>query len=931
MASGNIEDEEIRLIQSALTSKDDGVRRFQGSNDPVSGTRWNIVSTSWLLRWKKYKGLEPCETAEAPGPIDNSDIVVSAGDFYTSLSKEDYRNVVVSPGLSVGLDYVLLPVKPWTLLSRLYTVKGPAIVRYSIATGETTSDIEILLKPVLVTIIPKRDKALELPAPKVIYVSRRDDQNRLKERLVDVYNQQMSEGGSKASILYSALWKLDPDIDLADLTAQLSASTAPIPCPGQPLPKDTTIEACAIAADEIVVLELWDKAAECRFIHPSPPKSLKCGFCNKKLENGYEYCTCAQNCYCSPLCLRKDRQFHDCSGAKTRTLQTYAKSYSLSIPSVPSISPSAARLLEAPRSYALSASSMRGLVGLQNLGNSCYMNSGLQCLLHTQPLVTYFLADGHLADLNRENRIGARGELAEALGVLFKEVWLANSSRYAPWDFKRTLGKYLSQFEGYIQHDSHEFLTFTLDLVHEDVNRVRVKPQPRELNTEEVQEEALLEMCWGRHKERNDSTIVDLMHGLYRSDIECPNCSAHSLIFDPFLTLSVSLPYSRPIYREAYFCPIDSTQIPIRLKLRLPPFSSIRDFKAALSAFLSKPESSLLVGLLNGAALISLPPGDHIITTDDQLIGYETFAGPDSPYAFVNIVRQGYEKPETITRLLPLCPPASNRELYEAAYITIAQITRRDQETDFARDFPAQRENSSGENLFSLRVLCCAAAPCLQCQNPQCRGCAVDYNSLAALEVYMATRSAEIPLVVEAVFDSRNSDSLKTIKEPLTDPSWDHQFLPESSSLELTDCLESTFSREQLDSGNSLFCRRCEGHVQAFRRLSIARLPEVLILHLKRFKHGQGVREKDRRKVGFPLKDLNMGPYLHPRDFRPALYDLYAVSYHYGDLSSGHYTAASRLPTGEWYSFNDATVRLLKPEDVIEDAAYLLFYQLRQD
>jgi len=926
MASGNIEDEETLLVQSTLTGKNDGVRRFQGSNDPVSGTRWNIVSTSWLLRWKRFKGLEPCETAEAPGPIDNSDIVVSAGDFYTSLSREDYRNVVVSPGLSVNLDYVLLSVKAWGLLSRLYTVAGPAIVRYSIATGETTSDIEILLKPVLVTIIPKRDKDLVLPAPKIIYVSRRDDQNRLKERLVDVYNQQMSTGGSKASILYSALWKLDPDINLSDLAAQLASSTVPIPCPGQPLPKDTTIEACAIAADEVVVLELWDKSTECRFVHPCPPKSLKCGFCNKKLENGYEYCTCAQNCYCSATCLRKDRQFHDCSGTKTRTIQSYAKSYSLIIPSVPSIPHSSAHPPEVSRVYALSAGSMRGLVGLQNLGNSCYMNSGLQCLLHTQPLVSYFLADGHLADLNRENRIGARGELAEALGVLFKEVWFANSARFAPWDFKRTLGKYLSQFEGYIQHDSHEFLTFTLDLVHEDVNRVRVKPQPRELDTEEVQEEALREMCWGRHKERNDSKIVDLMHGLYRSDIECPNCSAHSLIFDPFLTLSVSLPSSRPLFREVYFSPIDSTQIPVRLKLRLPPLSSIRDFKSALSAFLSKPESSLLIGLLNGPALLSLPADDHIITTDDQLIGYETFAGPDSPYVFVNVVRQNYGKPESLTRLLPLCPPASNRELYEAAYITIAQITRRDSEFNFARDFPAQ-----GGNLFSLRVLCGAAAPCLQCQNPQCQGCLVEYNSLAALEVYMATRPPGIPLVVEAVFESRHSDSLKNIKEPLTDPSWDHPFSPESSSLELTDCLESTFSREQLDPGNSIFCRRCEGHVQAFRRLSVARLPEVLVLHLKRFRHGQGVREKDRRKVGFPLKNLNMGPYLHPRDFRPALYDLYAVSYHYGDLSSGHYTAASRLPTGEWYSFNDSQVRLLKPEDVIEDAAYLLFYQLRQD
>lgn len=928
MASGNIEDEEIRLVQAALTGKDDGVRRFQGNNDPVSGTRWYLLSTSWLLRWKRYKGLDPCDTPEPPGPIDNTDIVVSQGDFYTSLAKEDYRNVVVSPALAVGLDYVLMPEKPWQMLKRLYTVAGPTIVRYSIATGESSSTVEILLKPVLVTIIPKRDKELVLPSPKIIYVSRRDDQNRLKERLVDVYNQQFSAGGSKGSILYAALWKLEPDVDLADLAAQLASSKEPIECPGQLLPKDKSIEACGITAEEIVVLELWDKTVPARFIPPAPPRSLKCGFCNKKLDNGYEYCSCAQNCYCSSQCLRKDRQFHDCSGSKTRTLHSIAKSYSVTLPSGSGVA--VPRHSEVPRSYALSEGSMRGLAGLQNLGNTCYMNSGLQCILHTQPLVAYFLSDAHLSDLNPTNPISAHGELAQALGVLFKEVWLANSPRFAPWDFKRTLGKYLSQFEGYIQHDSHEFLTFTLDLVHEDVNRVRQKPVPREIETDNIQENVLMEMCWARHKERNDSKIVDLMHGLYRSEIECPNCSTRSLIFDPFLTLSVSLPYSRPLYREAFYCPLDSTQVPTRLKLRLPAYTSIRDVKSILSRVVSKPESCLLIGILHGFGLVHLPSEAHLISPDEQIVGYETFEGAN--FVFVNIVKQDISKPETITRLLPLSAPATNRELYEAAYLTVSQLLRRDSFSDFSHDFAGlDAENPHGEVLFTLRLQCSGgAAVCLQCNSDLCRGCPLEYTAVSALEVYMASRPVEMPLVLEAVFDSRHSDCLKMIKEPIVDASYD-QRLPSDALLELTDCLDATFSREQLDSGNSVYCRSCRQHTQSFRKLSIAKLPEILILHLKRFRHGQGVREKDRRRVVFPVKGLDMSMYLHVREQRQAMYDLYSVSYHYGDLGSGHYTAASRLPGGEWYSFNDSVVRLLKPEDVIEDAAYLLFYQLRQD
>uniref|UniRef100_A0A3B4DJC6 ubiquitinyl hydrolase 1 n=1 Tax=Pygocentrus nattereri TaxID=42514 RepID=A0A3B4DJC6_PYGNA len=585
-----------------------------------------------------------------------------------------------------------------------------------------------------------------------------------------------------------------------------------------------------------------------------------------------------------------------------------------------------------------------GVLGLKNHGNTCFMNAVVQCLSNTDLLAEYLGLERYRSDLT-----GA-GEVTEQLAALLRALWTLEYTPQLSVEFKVIVSKYGAQFRGNSQHDALEFLLWLLDRIHEDVNSS--SPSMSRTSSE----------C--SHQDQpgvRHSFVQEHFQAQYKSSLTCPHCLKQSHTFDPFLCISLPIPLrqTRPLCVTLVFS--SKGQRYLRVGLAVPLFGSLACLRRMVAdEGKISPDQVILTEIYTTGFHRSFFDEDDLTSIAESDIIY-AFQAPPLYIRGGSTRISGNSRNILLKILLLVCNAAGAGQ--QAVRFGPPFLMREDrsvswdqlQQSILSKLYYLMINGAQPQNtrvLFKIRVVggsisCSYLSP--QDGRPLYHP-AVD----RALKLCGSGGPPHVKLIVE--WEHRIKDCLfgniqeEVVKDSESVRTQQQQHVQQHSCT-LDECFQLYTKEEQLAPDDAWKCPHCKQLQQGMVQMSLWTLPDILILHLKRFRQVGERRNKLSTLVRFPLTALDMAPHVvkrsnftrlppgwkhqaqrpetgqHAQDF---LYDLYAVCNHHGGMHGGHYTAYCRNSVdGQWYGYDDSSVEPVPEGEVCTRGAYILFYQRR--
>lgn len=470
------------------------------------------------------------------------------------------------------------------------------------------------------------------------------------------------------------------------------------------------------------------------------------------------------------------------------------------------------------------------------------------------------------------------------------------------------------------------------------------------------------------HIRCNNSFVQAVFQAQFRSSLTCPQCEKQSNTFDPFHCISVQLPQ---ISQQVLFITVlYLKQHPkqVRLGLSIPAGSPVLIVRQQLNFDTNIATDRIILVEINNSGFSRIfydYQPCSILNNEESIYCVEMPVSRISDNTtgmtimlLVTNLKVSYNN-ETARFGTPFCIEV-DRDL---SFLELQKKLLREMSLVLKPEVFSYK--TSPNNMFRIRLQDPSADPDSYLENVE----HPLFTELIDMALSLAnenvgSRTPHINLILEwkepELFFNNIQDiiveheSVQRLKDRKPEP-----------TLSLEQCLEHYTKAETLSKDDAWNCPNCKKYLPVVKTLGLWSLPNILVIHLKRFRQQEkcvNIAAKLTTMVKFPLQNFDMSPHiakpsnncgflknsysikqnknkkknsinLNVNEKESSLYDLYAVCYHQGDtLETGHYTAACKNPYDQqWYKFDDQKVSKVQSNnienEIINNDAYILFYQ----
>ncbi|KAK5919887.1 hypothetical protein CgunFtcFv8_023747 [Champsocephalus gunnari] len=530
----------------------------------------------------------------------------------------------------------------------------------------------------------------------------------------------------------------------------------------------------------------------------------------------------------------------------------------------------------------------RGLTGLKNIGNTCYMNAALQALSNCPPLTQFFLECGGMVKTDK------KPALSKSYQKLVSDLWHKNRPSYVvPTNLFQGIKAVNPMFRGYSQQDSQEFLRCLMDQLHEELKETQHEPY-----------------------DQSNGVTVD----------ECPEGDNHSQSDNDFQSCESCGSSDRADNEvQGGKVMMEDTNEAEMLIPEQEEIQANREWQKEKN-MINDLYRSGVNGVLGGSTGVDMDKDVDTTTENTPIISSQGAIKVQSRMS--DIQMSNNTRPQSPVPMEGHIPKMSSSPPKAASGWPSINPSHKKAVTTFCppKSKRQKKYRSVISDVFDGTIV--SSVQCLTCdrvsvtlENFQDISLPIPGKEDLA-KLHSATHQTALVKAGSCGEAYAPQGWVSFVMEYIKSWFW-------GPVVTLQDCLAAFFARDELKGDNMYSCEKCKKLRNGVKFCKMQSLPEILCVHLKRFRHELMFSTKISTHVSFPLEGLDLQPFLaKDSPAQTTNYDLLSVICHHGTASSGHYIAYCRNDVNNlWYEFDDQSVTEVSESCVQNAEAYVLFYK----